>query len=340
MLEPSRAGGAPRTGISVLLAFIALSLTWGSSFFFIKISVAGLSPMQLVCARLVLGALTLNLIMLATGRRWPRDLALLRHMAVVGFLLCLLPLVLFAWAANYIPSGLSSIYNATTPLMTMAIGLAMLPAERMSPLRSLGIVVGAIGILVVLAPWKLFSQLDEVSGTGWAQLACLLGTASYGLAFTYLRRYVTGRHHHDSVTLASVQVTLAAAMMVIISPLFITEAVQLDTRIVLSVLSLGILASGIAYIWNTLIVERWGATPASTVTYISPLVGVLLGILILDERLTWNQPTGAVIVILGILLSQGLIGPPRRTPAPVRDTGVTARTSPPEYNQIDITTKR
>jgi drug/metabolite transporter (DMT)-like permease len=258
--------------------------------------------------------------MLATGRRWPRDLTLIGHLAVVGFLLCVLPLVLFAWAAHYIPSGLSSIYNATTPLMTMVIGLAMLPAERMSPLRSFGIVVGALGIVVVLAPWQLLNRLDELSGTGLAQVACLVGTASYGLAFTYMRRYITGRHKHDAATIAGVQVSLAAAMMVVISPLFVTQAVHLDTHILLSVLCLGILASGIAYIWNTFIVERWGATAASTVTYLSPLVGVLLGILILNERLTWNQPTGAVVVIIGIALSQGLIGgTTRRAPAPDRE---------------------
>lgn len=296
-------------GFGVLVAYLVLALTWGSSFFFIKISLAGLSPQQLVLGRLVLGAITLNVILLLTRKRWPKDRALIGHLAVVAFLLCVLPLLLFAWAGQYIPSGLSSIYNATTPLMTMVIGLALLPAERLGPLRSFGIVVGAAGILVVLAPWRLFGQLNELSGTALPQLACLLGTASYGLAFTHMRRYVSGKHRYDAATIASVQVTLAAVMMLLTAPFFAFEPVELNTTIVLAVTVLGVLASGVAYIWNTIIVERWGATPASTVTYISPLVGVVLGIVVLGEHLFWNQPVGALVVVLGILLSQGIIGP-------------------------------
>ncbi|WP_433527942.1 DMT family transporter [Micromonospora sp. CA-263727] len=288
---------------STLFAYLALSLTWGSSFFFIKISIAGLSPQQLVLGRLVLGAATLNLILLVTRRAWPREWGLIKHLGIVGFLLCVLPLLLFAWAANYIPSGLSSIYNATTPLMTMVIGLALLPEERLSGLRASGIVLGGIGIVMVLGPWHLVESFT----TGPAQLACLLGTASYGLAFTHLRRYVTGKYRYDAVTVATVLVTLSAAMMVVVAPFVATGEVHVTGNILLSVLCLGVLASGIAYIWNTRIVQDWGATPASTVTYVSPLVGVALGIVVLDETLSWNQPVGALIVVLGILLSQGVI---------------------------------
>ncbi|MBM7773494.1 drug/metabolite transporter (DMT)-like permease [Actinokineospora baliensis] len=300
----SRAGNS---ATRVLVAYVALALTWGSSFFFIKIAVAGLTPQQLVLGRLVLGAVTLNLILLLTGRRWPRDPRLIGHLAVVAFLLCVLPLLLFAWAGRHIPSGLSSIYNATTPLMTMAIGLALLPAERLTALRSLGILIGAVGIVVVLAPWALLADLGELSGTGLPQLACLVGTASYGLAFTHLRKHVSGRHQHDAATIAAVQVALAAAMMLLVAPFTAVTPVSLTTPIVLSVVVLGVLASGIAYIWNTFIVEHWGATPASTVTYVSPLVGVALGIAVLGEDITWNQPVGALVVVFGILLSQGLL---------------------------------
>ncbi|MFE2597723.1 DMT family transporter [Streptomyces sp. NPDC059396] len=308
----------------VLFAYVLLSLTWGSSFFFIKISVAGLSPAQLVLGRLVLGALTLNVILLATGRRWPREVKLIGHLAVVAFLLCVFPLLLFAWAGERIPSGLSSIYNATTPLMTMVIALAVIPQERLNRARSAGVLIGAAGIAVVLAPWQLGDGASDLSGTGLAQVACLLGTASYGLAFTYMRRYISGRYSYDALTIAAVQVALAAAMMVVTAPFFAGEPVDLNMNIALSVLVLGALASGIAYIWNTFIVENWGATPASTVTYVSPLVGVFLGIVALGEHLTWNQPTGALIVVLGILLSQGVIGAGKRAAPGTTGSGLSS----------------
>ena len=289
------------------LWFVLLSFTWGSSFLFIKLALDGVSPGTIVLFRLILGALTLNLIVLLTRRRLPREWKLIGHLAVVAFLLCVLPLLLFAWAGQYIPSGLSAIYNATTPLMTLVISLAVIPNERLTPFRTFGVLLGAVGILIVLGPWQLFEDASALHGTGWAQLACLLGTASYGLAFAWMRRFVTGKHNYDAPTIAATQVGLAALMMLVPAPFLLAQPLHLDTTIVVSLLILGILGSGLAYIWNTAIVNAWGATPASTVTYLSPLVGVVLGILILAETITWNQPVGGVITILGILISQQVI---------------------------------
>ena len=98
-------------GFGVLVAYLVLALTWGSSFFFIKISLAGLPPQQLVLGRLVLGAITLNVILLLTRKRWPKDRALIGHLAVVAFLLCVLPLLLFAWVSTSRPACRAS----TTP---------------------------------------------------------------------------------------------------------------------------------------------------------------------------------------------------------------------------------
>lgn len=301
----------PQTSRRPLTAlwFVALALTWGSSFLFIKIALdGGVSPAAIVLFRLVLGAVTLNAILLVTQRRWPREWRLIGHLAVVAFLLCVLPLLLFAWAGQFIPSGLSSIYNATTPLMTMVIALAIIPNEKLSRLRGLGILIGAVGILVVLSPWSLIDSAGSLAGTGWAQAACLLGTASYGLAFGYMRRFVTV-HGYDAPTIAAVQVTLAAVMMLIPAPFILAStSFAWSPSILTAILILGIFGSGIAYIWNTAIVQTWGATPASTVTYLTPLVGVILGILVLSETLSWHQPVGAVVTIVGILVGQGVIG--------------------------------
>lgn len=300
----------------ISLWFIALALTWGSSFLFIKIALdGGVAPAEIVLLRLVLGAVTLNAILLATRHRWPREGKLIGHLAVVAFLLCVLPLLLFAWAGQFIPSGLSSIYNATTPLMTMAIALVIIPNEKLSRLRGFGILVGALGILAVLSPWSITDSAGSLAETGWAQTACLLGTASYGLAFGYMRRFVSG-HGYEASTIAAVQVTLAAVMMLIPAPFILGgSSIAWSPSILIAILVLGIFGSGIAYIWNTTIVQAWGATPASTVTYLSPLVGVVLGILILGESLSWNQPVGGAVTIVGILISQGAIGRRNRAQA-------------------------
>ncbi len=92
--------------------------------------------------------------------------------------------------------------------------------------------------------------------------------------------------------------------MLLLSPVILAEPMQLTVPIVASIVALGVLGTGLAYVWNQNTLRAWGPTRASTVTYITPVVGVALGILVLGERLTWNEPAGAVIVFLGILLVQ------------------------------------
>lgn len=287
----------------VAAQYIALALVWGSSFLFMKVASDGVSAPQMAFARLLLGAIVLIVIMAITRRRWPRGRAVWTHLLVVSLTLCVIPFLLFAWASQHIPSGLSSIYNATTPIMTMLISLALLPGERLSGARVAGIFLAAIGVVVLAAPWTIPADAWGGSQT-LAQLACLGATASYGFAYAYMRRYVQASGL-DAPTIAAGQVTLGAIIMALLMPAIGRDPITLTTPIVLSLIALGALGTGIAYIWNTRVIQAWGATIASTVTYIAPVVGVTLGILVLGEQLHWNEPVGAALVVLGILASQG-----------------------------------
>jgi drug/metabolite transporter (DMT)-like permease len=288
---------------SMAAQFIALALVWGSSFLFIKIGLEGATPVQVVLARMVFGSLVLTAIMALTRRNLPRDPRLWAHLSVVAMLLCVVPFLLFAWAEQTIPSGLASIYNATTPLLTMLVAVTLLPTERLTPARAAGLALGFAGVLVVLGPWR---GLGAAGGL-LAQAACLAATTCYGIALVHLRRHLTGRGL-DAVTIAFCQVTIGAVVMLLIAPFAATDPVTLTPRVVVGLVLLGTLGTGLAYVWNTNVVAGWGPTNASTVTYLTPLVGVVLGVLVLDESVTWNQPVGAVLVIAGILVTQGRVG--------------------------------
>lgn len=288
---------------AVPVQFAALSLVWGASFLLMKVALDGLSPVQLVVGRLALGSLVLVSVMLATRRRWPRELRVWGHLTVVAALLCVVPFTLFAWAGQYIESSLSSIYNATTPIATLLVSVALLPDERPTRTRVIGVTVAAIGVVLVAAPWTISG--DTVAATPLlAQLACVGATTSYGLAFAYSRRFVR-RHDYDATTIAAVQITIAAGLAILIIPSFGFAAVDLTPSVTISVVLLGGVGTGIAYIWNTRMIQAWGATGASMVTYVTPAVGVALGVLLLHETLQWNEPVGAALVILGVLVSQG-----------------------------------
>lgn len=289
----------PTRGGGVLVQFVLLALTWGASFLFVAIALEGLSPAQVVLGRLLTGAVALAVICLVGRHRLPPFGRIWGHLLVVGLLLCVIPFLLFAWAQQDISSGLASIYNATTPLMTMLVSLLALREERPTRDRTLGIIVGFLGVLIVLGPWNGLG-----GGTALAQLACLGATASYGAAFVYLRRFVSPRGL-AAIPVATVQVGLGAVVMLAIAPAVAITPVSLSVPVVLAVLALGALGTGLAYVWNTNIVGAWGATNASTVTYLTPVVGVVLGVIVLAEQVSWNEPVGALIVVLGIAITQG-----------------------------------
>ncbi|WP_078662558.1 DMT family transporter [Streptomyces bicolor] len=283
----------------VVAQFVALACAWGSSFLFIKVALEGLTPAQVVWGRLVLGAVALSAVMAVTRSRIPRDPGLWLRLTVVSVLLCVVPFLLFSWAEQQISSGMASILNATTPLLTLAVGTVALTDERLTRRRTAGLLTGFAGVLVLIGPGGL-------SGGGHltAQLACLAATTCYGFAFVYLRRHVTPRGL-PAVPIAFVQVTIGALIMLAATPWLAAPAPRVDARIALSMLALGALSTGLAYLWNNNIVQAWGAVNAAAVTYLTPVVGVTAGVLLLDERLTWNQPFGAALVIAGIIAAHG-----------------------------------
>ncbi len=286
-------------GFGVAGQFALLAAVWGASFLFIKVGLEGLSPAQVVLGRLLTGAVALVVVSLVGRQRPPRELVVWAHLAVVSVLLCVIPFLLFAWAEQHVSSGLASIYNATTPLMTTLVALLALRNERPTRATLSGLLIGFAGVVVVLGPWR-----GLVGGDGLGQAACLLATSSYGVAFVYLRRFVSPRGL-AAIPVATVQVGLGAVIMLVLAPFTATAPVHLSWRVAGSVAALGVFGTGLAYVWNTTIVASWGATNASAVTYLTPVVGVALGIVLLSETLTWNEPIGALIVIAGIAVSQG-----------------------------------
>ncbi|MEI3866234.1 DMT family transporter [Microbacterium sp. CCNWLW134] len=286
----------------IVLQFTLAGIVWGSSFLFMKVALEGVGPGQVAWARLVLGALALGVLVAVRRERLPRSLRIWGHMSVLALTFCVIPFLLFSWAQQHVTSGLASIYNATTPIMTAIMAGLLLRVERLNREQVTGIAVGIVGVVVIIGPW----QGLDLSQSVVAQLAILGATACYGFSLAYMRRFVahTGM---SALTFSFLNIGIAAAIMIVLTPVIAWAPVQLTPAIVLSLILLGALGTGLAYIWNQNVVRAWGPTRASTVTYITPVIGVALGILILGERLSWNEPVGALVVFAGILLAQGRV---------------------------------
>ena len=285
--------------MSVAVAFVLTGIIWGSSFLFMKVALGGLSPAQVAWSRLVLGALALGLFVLIRREPLPRHLKVWGHMTVLAITFCVVPFLLFSWAQQHVTSGLASIYNATTPIMTAVMAGLLFRVERLKAAQLAGIALGIVGVVVIIAPW---TGLD-VSQSLVAQFAILAATACYGFSLAYMRKFVSDTGM-SALMFSFLNIGIAAAIMVLLTPVLVLTPVTLDPWIVVSILLLGCLGTGVAYIWNQNTVRAWGPTRASTVTYITPLVGVLLGVIVLGEHLSWNEPVGALIVFVGILLAQ------------------------------------
>lgn len=140
-------------------------------------------------------------------------------------------------------------------------------------------------------------------------------TTCYGLGFTYTRRFFRA-HSYDATTVAASQIGAGALVIAALTPVIGRDPVDLSPAVVVSVILLGAVGTGVADVWYTNVINAWGATLASTVTYLTPITGVILGLLVLQEQIRWNEIVGGTIVILALLVSQGRI---RMRPSTPRD---------------------
>lgn len=276
-----------------------MGLVFGASFLFVKIALTGVSFSQISWARIILGGSVLGLICLVGRHRLPREPIVWLHFTVIAISGCIIPYTCFAWAEQYVSSGLASIYNAVTPIATALMVTLAFRVERLGRDQVLGVSVGILGVIVIIGPWAL----QTLQGSIWGQLACLAAGVSYGFTGAYTRRFL-GRRPISGVPFAFMQIGLAAGFMALATPFVALSPVSLSFPIILSLITLGAFGTGLAYVWNINVFRVWGPMATSTFTYITPIVGVVLGILVLGESLTWNQPVGAGLVFLGILLTQ------------------------------------
>ncbi|MEU4790470.1 DMT family transporter [Micromonospora tulbaghiae] len=295
---------------SWLPGFVALAAIWGSSFLFIKIGVTELHPVHLTLYRVATGALTLLVVLAVLRDRLPRDPRVWAHMLVVAAFGVAVPFTLFGYGEQRVESMLAGIWNATTPLIVLPLAVLVFRTERLTARRAIGLGLGFVGVLVVLGVW------EGVGGTHFVgQLMCFGAAACYGLAIPYQKKFVAGSAY-SGLSLSAAQLLVATAQLALVAPFVGTplSPIGLSPRVAASVLALGALGTGLAFVINMRNIRLAGASTASTVTYLIPVFAVLVGAVVLDERMNWHQPVGAFVVLVGVAVAQGLFG--RRRPRP------------------------
>ncbi|MFZ3566529.1 DMT family transporter [Streptomyces sp. BH097] len=296
--ESGTPAGSGRSGLDWRIRFLLLALVWGLSFLFVKISGEAYEPLQVALGRVAFGALALLCVLAVKRESFPRRPGLWVHLAVAAFLLNALPFTLFAYSEQRITSALTGICNATTPLFTLLVAVTVLPGERPDRNRLTGMGIGFLGVLVVFGIWNGASAGDPL-GAGLALGAAL----SMGAGWVYVRRFLTDSGH-SSVSLAAAQLTAGTVELAIAAPFLTSLPRHFPLAETASLVVLGAMGTGIAFLIQYGLVRDAGATVASMVTYLVPIISTVAGVAVLGEDLKWHQPVGAVVILLGAALSQ------------------------------------
>ena len=283
---------------SWLAAYLALGITWGLSFLFIKQGLEFLTPIGVAFGRCSLGAVTLIIIAKLRRVEIPKDPKIWGHLLVVAMLLNVVPGILFAIAETKVTSILAGIINAVTPLMTVLAILTIDRSQKPKQTQLIGLAFGFIGVATVMGIWQGFGD-NPIAYV----LCLLLAVTCYGFAFPYSRRFVMP-YKLEPTPMATVQLICASAVLL---PGYLIDGIakdQYELTPLLSMLCLGVFGSGFAYIWNFRIIQEAGGLIASSVTFVTPVVAVIAGIIFLGEKITWYEPVGALIVLFGAAIAQ------------------------------------
>lgn len=290
------------------LGFWLLSVVWGSSYFFIRIGVEQLPPFQLVFIRTVIAAVGLNIVIYARGKRLPTDWHSIRDLFILGVLNTVVPFFLITWGEVRIESSLASVLQGTAALFTLVLAHFLFADERITWRKVIGLCTGFLGV-VVLAGRSSSEAIGEVSPTMHllGQFAIVGSSLCYAGGNTYGRRAMQNRLEPivtagGAMTVAAIitgSITFGAPLVGGTPPLNIAT---LTPRVLGAVLTLGLINTFVAYLIYYSLIAALGAARTSMVTYVIPVVGILLGTIFLHEQIDARLIIGAVLIIGSIAI--------------------------------------
>jgi len=288
-----------------------LSVLWGGSFFFAAVSLQELPPLTIVFLRVALAAIILLPVLWIYRIRVPTGLAGWQPFFALALLNNVLPFSLIVIGQTYIPSGLASVLNATTPLFTVLV-MAAAGDEKLHARRVAGVIVGLIGVIILHG-----QSLDFDAGQSVGILLCLTAAFSYGLAALYARRKLL-----DSPPLATAAFQLMASSLVMaVVAAAIERPWQRPVPTVatwLAIVGSAALSTALAYIIFFRILRRAGSTNVMLVTLLIPVTAILLGVLVLGEAISLREIVGAVVIGSALLIIDGRVFQFFRSPVAIR----------------------
>ncbi len=278
------------------VVFIALGLIWSSSFLWIEIALREVGPLTLVAFRAFFGLLFGLAVLFIQKVPFPRTWKEWGPLIALGITNIALPFFLISWGQKSIDSGVASILDATVPLFTILVAHFMLHDDKMTTPKVFGLLTGFSGVVLLMLK-DIGNGTSSILGQLAVILACVFYAASTIIARKFTEEMPAIYRSMGPLAAATFLMSLAAALF--------EKPLQIPTLPItwVALIWLGVLGSGLAFVMAFYLIHEIGPTRATMVTYLMPLGGVTLGVIFLNEALTWQVVVGAVLIILSLAIA-------------------------------------
>ncbi|WP_274369252.1 DMT family transporter [Morganella morganii] len=281
-------------------AFAFLGIIWGTNFIFMRQASEWISPVQIVFLRVLCGFVPIAVM------AWMQKAVRREHLKYTGHFLvmALLATVIYYWAfasgTSLLLSGVSGVLSGAIPLFSFIVAAIFLRQEKITVLRLCGLMLGFAGVILIAKPWQVSGESISLAGVGYM----ILGSLSVGISFVYAKKFLADKQIAP-LALTTYQIGLALVILACITPFTGITAIAQDSTASLGlIIGLGLLGTGVAYLTYYYLILNLGAVVASSVTYIPPVVALIVGFLAANEQLGVTEILSMVLIMSGVFLLQ------------------------------------
>ncbi|HIF7992340.1 TPA: DMT family transporter [Morganella morganii] len=281
-------------------AFAFLGIIWGTNFIFMRQASEWISPVQIVFLRVLCGFVPIAVM------AWMQKAVRREHLKYTGHFLvmALLATVIYYWAfasgTSLLLSGVSGVLSGAIPLFSFIVAAIFLRQEKITVMRLCGLMLGFAGVILIAKPWQVSGESISLAGVGYM----ILGSLSVGISFVYAKKFLADKQIAP-LALSTYQIGLALVILACITPFTGITAIAQDSTASLGlIIGLGLLGTGVAYLTYYYLILNLGAVVASSVTYIPPVVALIVGFLAANEQLGVTEILSMVLIMSGVFLLQ------------------------------------
>lgn len=282
------------------VAFAFLGIIWGTNFIFMRQASEWISPVQIVFLRVLCGFVPIAVM------AWMQKAVRREHLKYTGHFLvmALLATVIYYWAfasgTSLLLSGVSGVLSGAIPLFSFIVAAIFLRQEKITLVRLCGLMLGFAGVILIAKPWQVSGESISLAGVGYM----IMGSLSVGISFVYAKKFLAGKQIAP-LALTTYQIGLALLILACITPFTGITAIAQDSTASLGlIIGLGLLGTGVAYLTYYYLILNLGAVVASSVTYIPPVVALIVGFLAANEQLGVTEILSMVLIMSGVFLLQ------------------------------------